>query len=123
MLNFGHTIGHAVESISLQTNSPRTHGESVMIGMIVETIISAKLGILSTRDEQIIIKRLLPFIDVTDIASLDEQLILSLIMSDKKKVKKEVAWTLLSSIGKGVINNTVPSETVVLSIRTLKGIL
>jgi len=36
VLNFGHTIGHAIESYSLTTNSPLLHGEAVMLGMLYE---------------------------------------------------------------------------------------
>jgi 3-dehydroquinate synthase len=41
LLNFGHTIGHAVESYFLETNEPLTHGEAVAVGMICESLIAA----------------------------------------------------------------------------------
>lgn len=45
LLNFGHTIGHAIESYFLETESPLTHGEAIAIGMICETgILSEKYG-------------------------------------------------------------------------------
>jgi len=42
-LNFGHTIGHAIESISHKSESPLLHGEAIAIGMICETYISNKI--------------------------------------------------------------------------------
>lgn len=45
LLNFGHTIGHALESFFLKTDSPLTHGEAVAVGMICETrILTEKQG-------------------------------------------------------------------------------
>jgi len=41
LLNFGHTIGHALESYFLETDSPLTHGEAIAIGMICEALPSA----------------------------------------------------------------------------------
>ncbi len=40
ILNFGHTIGHAIESESLETDFPLLHGEAIVIGMIIETFLS-----------------------------------------------------------------------------------
>lgn len=47
LLNFGHTVGHAVESYFLETDEPLTHGEAVAIGMVCE-------GLLSTETETIL---------------------------------------------------------------------
>ncbi|MFN0014867.1 MAG: 3-dehydroquinate synthase family protein [Saprospiraceae bacterium] len=44
LLNFGHTIGHAVESVFLETNAPLTHGEAVAIGMICEALMGPDDG-------------------------------------------------------------------------------
>ena len=45
-LNFGHTIGHAVEALSLASESPLTHGEAVSIGMHAAGFISWQVGLL-----------------------------------------------------------------------------
>ena len=42
-LNFGHTIGHAVESFALETSEPLTHGEAIAIGMVCELYLSKKI--------------------------------------------------------------------------------
>ncbi|MEQ1746868.1 MAG: 3-dehydroquinate synthase family protein [Saprospiraceae bacterium] len=44
LLNFGHTIGHAVESVFLETNAPLAHGEAVAIGMICEAMMGPNDG-------------------------------------------------------------------------------
>jgi 3-dehydroquinate synthase len=45
VLNFGHTIGHAIESYFLNSDTPLTHGEAIAIGMFCE----AELAPASTR--------------------------------------------------------------------------
>lgn len=45
LLNFGHTIGHAIESYFLQTDQPLTHGEAVAIGMVCEASFPAPIAI------------------------------------------------------------------------------
>ena len=52
MLNFGHTIGHAIEALSLNTNSHLLHGEAVVIGMMVESEIAVKIGLLSNNEQE-----------------------------------------------------------------------
>src|SRR5262249_33863870 len=43
-LNFGHTIGHAIEAASLETQDPLKHGEAVALGMVAAARIGASLG-------------------------------------------------------------------------------
>ena len=50
LLNFGHTIGHAIEALSLNTKQPLLHGEAVAIGMIIEGKIAVKIGLFSQQD-------------------------------------------------------------------------
>jgi 3-dehydroquinate synthase len=44
LLNFGHTIGHAIESYFLHTESPLTHGEAIAVGMVAEARLAATLN-------------------------------------------------------------------------------
>lgn len=113
ILNFGHTIGHAIESLSLKTDKPLLHGEAVSIGMVAEAKISQLIGNISESDFQQIKKVLgdsgLPI--KTDISGIDH--IMEKITHDKKSEKGQVNWTLLKKIGEGVINQQVSSEIVV----------
>ena len=47
ILNFGHTIGHALESYALDTSAPLLHGEAIALGMIAESFLSSKILSLS----------------------------------------------------------------------------
>lgn len=107
ILNFGHTIGHAIEALSHQTSHPLLHGEAVSIGMIAEGRISKIIGLLSDKEykilEQAIIHAGLP----TTTPGINVNKIMEKIKSDKKNEKGKINWTLLQSIGKAVYNQTV----------------
>ena len=55
LLNFGHTIGHGIEALSLNTDNPLLHGEAVVIGMIIESCIAVKIGLLSHEEREKIV--------------------------------------------------------------------
>lgn len=107
LLNFGHTIGHAIEALSQKTNHPLLHGEAVSIGMIAEGQISNLLGLLSNEEyrqlHQAFIHAGLP----TKASGIQVNEILEKIKSDKKNEKGNVNFTLLKGIGKAIINKTV----------------
>ena len=52
LLNFGHTIGHAFESLSIQTKAYLTHGEAVAIGMLIESEMAEKIGFLKKNERR-----------------------------------------------------------------------
>src|SRR5258708_761078 len=58
ILNFGHTIGHAVEALSLETQNPLLHGEAISIGMTIESQIAAQSGLLRETTVQLIKEKL-----------------------------------------------------------------
>lgn len=105
MLNFGHTIGHAIESFSLKKDkNPLLHGEAIAIGMICEAYISNKISGLRKNDLENIsssIKKLfLPY-------KLNKKYIpdiIALMKKDKKNEREVINFSLLSKIGNCVIN-------------------
>ncbi len=112
VLNFGHTIGHAIESLSLETKTPLLHGEAVSIGMLVESKISYLMKLLSEEDlqriEQVLVNAGLP----TSIPSLKKEEIFKKMKLDKKNEKGKVNFTLLEGIGRAIINQSVPASVV-----------
>lgn len=112
LLNFGHTIGHAIESLSQQTNNPLLHGEAISIGMSMEGQISKLLGLLSEKDYQALQQSLLNAGLPTEMPKLAINKIMEKIQADKKTEKGEVNWTLLQSIGKALINQLVDESIV-----------
>lgn len=112
ILNFGHTIGHAIEALSQNTNHPLLHGEAISIGMSAEGKISQLMGLLSNEEykilEQAIIQAGLP----VKIPNLLSNQILEKIKSDKKNEKGKINWTLIQEIGKAVYNQSVDDSIV-----------
>ncbi|MEG0928901.1 MULTISPECIES: 3-dehydroquinate synthase [Chryseobacterium] len=98
-LNFGHTIGHAVESLCLQQGNPILHGEAVAMGMISEAHLAYLENLISEEDSKAIIEniqRYYPYLDISDFTDED---ITALLLNDKKNIDSKINFSLLSSIG------------------------
>lgn len=112
MLNFGHTIGHAIEMASYETGKPLLHGEAVAVGMIAEAKLSQLAGFISAKDlsaiEEIIIQAKLP----TKVSRKLEKKISEKIVLDKKNEKQKIKWVLLKGIGKAVIDVEQPARLI-----------
>jgi len=109
ILNYGHTVGHAVESVS---NMKVWHGEAVAIGMIVEAEISYMLNMLSgvelNKLKSLIAKAGLP----VTIPSLDPDTLINTMQYDKKTVDGKLKMALPKSIGEAVIVDNVDLKLV-----------
>lgn len=107
LLNFGHTIGHAIEAYSLQHDKkPLKHGEAIAIGMICEAYLSKILLDLSNKElRQItdLISRTFPKYSLRNILSPE---LIKIMRQDKKNINDQIQFTLLKKIGKGQINLT-----------------
>ncbi|MFT4552243.1 MAG: 3-dehydroquinate synthase [Chlamydiales bacterium] len=98
ILNFGHTIGHAIE---LLDNYQTSHGEAVVLGCIIEGEISRKLGYLSLEDYerlQEIFQKFGMYPTLKDKYTAAE--LLKTMQLDKKSVQKTARFVLLEAIGK-----------------------
>lgn len=103
-LNFGHTIGHAIESLSWNTNQPLLHGEAVAWGMIAELELSCKRLGFPVEDFQKIKDYIHQFFPLYDLEQFDKEDILNLIKQDKKNEHDKIYFTLLKEIGVFEIN-------------------
>lgn len=103
VLNFGHTVGHAIEGFFMD-KEPISHGHAVAIGMIAESYISMMQGKLNKTDfneiESTILKKFpLPVIELEEL-----QEIIHLTKNDKKNEANKIYCSLLSEIGDCEIN-------------------
>lgn len=102
-LNFGHTVGHAFETLSLKSEKPLLHGESVAIGMIIEAKISNFIGLITDFDLKNIISTIL-YNGFNDIVKSELNFsikeIINLIYLDKKNEDRKIYMALPTSIGK-----------------------
>lgn len=111
-LNFGHTIGHAIESYLLDSNVPTLHGFAIAKGMIIESFIAKKENLLSENFFQEIktvlsnnFKSYLNF-------KIDSKAIIKLILSDKKNTKSTINFSLPTKIGEVTINHEIELKKV-----------
>jgi len=110
ILNFGHTIGHALEACSLQTSNRLFHGEAIAAGMIAESFISSELGLMSSGDETEVKTYLRRIYGTTEVPSLAE--FMPAIRQDKKNVGKKILMALPDRIGNAVWDIEVSEELV-----------
>jgi len=99
VLNFGHTLGHAIESYYLETESKDilTHGEAIAVGMVTEAYISHKLFHFPLEEVKNIKSVILKIYGKIDIESSDYQAIIELLIHDKKNVAGKVNFVLLTN--------------------------
>ena len=120
-LNFGHSLGHIIESFSLENDSDHLlHGEAVAIGMIMESYLSVKLNGLSKDALQLISAQIGSFFNKYEI---QDQLIaqsFDYLLQDKKKEGNELNLTFVSAIGESVINQNCKFEDIIESINYYK---
>ena len=117
ILNFGHTIGHAVESFYLGKKDGLLHGEAVAIGMICETFISERLGLISKMEMQAIHQFISVVFKRKKIDLKNFQEILRFIKNDKKNSAGAIRMALPIKIGKCTFDIEVNEDLIFDSIQ------
>ena len=112
LLNFGHTLGHAIEGFLLEKEDPIGHGHAVALGMISETYLSYKKGLLSQAEMNEIVARLIANYPITEMSNDEIEQLVQLCRNDKKNEKNKINCSLLSAIGKGEIDQFVSEAEV-----------
>jgi 3-dehydroquinate synthase len=118
ILNYGHTLGHAVETLS--GYGTYLHGEAVGLGMLAAGEISLAMGLWHPRDQQrqraVIAAAGLPLVW----PALDPQAVLACLQGDKKVRQGRVRFVLPTAIGAVEIRDDVEPEIIVLALERLK---
>jgi 3-dehydroquinate synthase len=109
ILNYGHTIGHAIESIS---DFKVEHGKAVAVGMLAAARISNHMGMFDkselTRLKDVVEKAGLP----TSMPDLEAEKIIQAMKHDKKVLREKVRFVLLKSIGDAFITDEVSPSVI-----------
>lgn len=117
-LNFGHTVGHAIESAAIEKGVELYHGDAVAYGMLAELYLSeVKMGFESGLYERIRqhIRRIYP----SYIPQVPEECLYGLMLHDKKNEQEGVNFTLLRRPGEFSIDNYCSQEEILEALRTL----
>ncbi|MCD8410127.1 3-dehydroquinate synthase [Tenacibaculum finnmarkense] len=118
-LNWGHTIGHGIESYFLESahKDTLTHGEAIAIGMVCEAYLSAKvLGFPSDKVADVK-KTILAIYGKIAILEADFAPVLELMKHDKKNIGGEINFVLLNDFGDFKINCTVTNQLIIESLQ------
>ncbi|WP_435625588.1 3-dehydroquinate synthase [Flagellimonas sp.] len=112
ILNYGHTLGHAIESYFLKNPEKSTllHGEAIAVGMILEGYLSHELKGLSMLSLEDIKTTFLNYFKKVDFTEEDIRIIIDLLKHDKKNTHGDVNFVLLQEIGSAVLDVKVPTE-------------
>jgi 3-dehydroquinate synthase len=116
LLNFGHTIGHAIEK---DRNFEMLHGECIALGMVAAAYISWKHNWLSKEEYYEVRDMFVPFNLPISIDNIDPDEILRLTKSDKKMEAGQIKFVLLKKVGKAVVDRTVTDEEILDAINEI----
>ena len=116
LLNFGHTIGHAIEKAK---NFTLPHGECVALGCVAAAFISWKHEWLSMDEYYEIRDMFVPFQLPISIEGIQPEEILALTKSDKKTEGTTIKFVLLKKVGKAVIDLNVTDEDILNAVKEL----
>lgn len=118
-LNYGHTIGHALEAAT--GYKAFLHGEAVAIGMTAAAYISDYLGLLSVNVRERQTDLLRNFGLPMEVSGLDREKVKEAILLDKKVQRRAVRWVLLEGVGQPLIRDDVPAAVVEKAIACVSG--
>ena len=117
ILNFGHTIGHALES-TIGYEKIR-HGEAVAMGILCSSWISKKFGILPNQEFDYLVG-IINKLNLPKVSQINHETLLSYINKDKKKRNGIIQFILLNKLGNPIINKDVSEDLILKSIKVLK---
>jgi 3-dehydroquinate synthase len=113
-LNFGHTLGHAIESYFLENENKKTllHGEAIAIGMILESYISLRKNFISANEYLEIKTTINSIYESVVFEESDMNPILELLIHDKKNEYGTIKFVLLNGIGKFITDQEIKNELI-----------
>jgi len=117
LLNYGHTIGHAFETI--QEYGGLYHGEAVLYGMKCANYISYKKQMLSDAEYQHA-QAVLDRFPLPELGQVSPDKVLEIVSHDKKNINNKLSFILLEGIGNGVIRTDVTQDDIVDSLSVVQ---
>ncbi len=117
LLNFGHTIGHALETHALRQRQPVPHGVAVAAGMLAEAWISREQNRLDTTDFDRLETFLFATFPKVKMQLSEAEAIAELALHDKKNTRNEIRCVLLTNLGHAVIDQPVTVAEIAAALR------
>jgi 3-dehydroquinate synthase len=110
LLNYGHTVGHALEAAA--GYGCYLHGEAVSVGMMGAVRISQRVGLIDTDVVQRQRRLLEHFGLPTACPGVEVKSLTEAMARDKKVTDRAIRWVLLEGLGKATVRHDVPSKVV-----------
>ena len=123
ILNFGHTIGHAVESVFLEKSNFLFHGEAIAVGMIAESWLATQVCTLKSTALEEIIQFIKRFYTLPALPEEEFDQYISLMQQDKKNESAAISFSLLDHIGQANFNIEVDSALIRQSLQFYNAII
>ena len=117
LLNFGHTVGHAIEAAGAYERF--THGEGVALGMLAATRISELEGMLPGGSVEKVRSLLAVYGLPVRAQGLQPQQLIDFMGTDKKREAGKLRWVVLNSLGGAVMRSNIPLESVRESLQVI----
>ncbi len=113
-LNYGHTLGHAIESYRLKSEPEAAllHGEAIAVGLVLATFISAQLFGFPKKILEETSKYILKTYGKVRFTQEDIDAIIKLLIYDKKNSHGKIQFVLLEDFGKHKLNCEVPNDLI-----------
>lgn len=109
LLNFGHTLGHAIESVA--GLGKYTHGEAISIGMLFAAKLSNHMGLATPADVKTVQELLLQY-NLPIELKLPHEKLMEAMKKDKKNIDGTVKWVLINGLGNAISDQVVPDDVV-----------
>lgn len=116
LLNFGHTLGHAIEKLK---NFQLLHGECICIGMAAAAFISLNRGFISMEEYKDILTTIQLFHEPIKASGIVPKEVYQVSRSDKKMDGAKVKFILLQAVGNAIIDTTVSKEEILEALSTV----
>lgn len=120
LLNFGHTIGHAIESLRLEQGKPVLHGFAVVAGMLIETKIAFEKGMINEHYFTKITNALDKLYERITISDQEIPLFIDKMKNDKKNNNDQINFTLLDGLGSAIYDQTASDKEIKMAIKWYK---
>lgn len=124
-LNYGHTLGHAIESYFMENSHKERllHGEAIAVGMVLANYLSKELVDFDSEVCDATSKTILKYYPSVSFEEKDIEAIINLLKYDKKNSHGKVYFVLLKRIGKPVLNKEASNELIYKSFEYYKNLI
>lgn len=118
-LNFGHTMGHALEGYFMRKTTPMLHGQAIAQGMVAEAFLSFKAGFITISELAEVKDEIQSRYGKLCLENTDFPALIDLMRNDKKNAGGKINFTLLTGIGSAIFDQQVKESDIIESFHFL----